>query len=331
MKPLPKARIWLTMAAAAFAMHAGTSVGSTTSPVDYPEKPIRMVVPFSPGGITDLLGRLLADELAKHYGQPVVVENRPGASGHIGAQMVSTSAADGYMLLVGTIGIHAAYKAYSKLAYEPHKSLQPVTIIGYSPNLVLVPTDSRFKTFEQFLEFEKANPGQLNYATAGPGSSTHMVIALYEQMTGARVSYVPYKGSGPALIDLIAGRVDVMFDNMPTGYPHVLSGKLRPLAITSKSRNPIVPDVPTIAEAGVPGYEGTSWFTIAVHKDVPQGVVEKLNADIRTVLSKQNVRDRLGELGLTIIANSSAQAREFFVVETFKWTRVIESSGIQLD
>lgn len=325
-----KARTWTLIAASAFALTAGTAAAATDV-ADFPEKPIRMVVPFAPGGITDLLGRTIADELGKHYGQPVVVENRPGASGHIGAQMVSKAPADGYTLLVGTIGIHAAYSAYSKLGYEPQNALQPVTIIGDSPNIVLVPTESPFQTIDDFLKFEKENQGKLNYATAGPGSSTHMVIALYENMFDTRVSYVPYNGSGPALIDLIAGRVDVMFDNMPTGYPHVVSGRLRPLAITSKTRNPILPDVPTLDEAGVTGYEGTSWFTVAVGSDVPEAIVDKLNDGISTVLAQQNVQDRLGELGLSIIASSPAEAREFFVTETDKWTRVIEASGIKLD
>ena len=330
MKPFSKMRRAALIAAGLFALHAGT-VSATTDVSTFPEKPIRMVVPFAPGGITDLLGRTIADELGKHYGQSVVVENRPGASGHIGAQIVTKAPADGYTLLIGTIGIHAAYTAYSKLPYEPQNTLQPVTIIGDSPNIVLVPEDSQFKTIADFLTFEKANKGELNYATAGPGSSTHMVIALYEQMFGTEVNYVPYNGSGPALIDLIAGRVDVMFDNMPTGYPHVVSGRLRPLAITSKTRSPIIPDVPTLAEAGVAGYEGTSWFTVAVSADVPEVLVDRLNADVRTVLSQQNVQDRLGELGLSVIASSPTEAREFFVTETEKWTRVIEASGIRLD
>ena len=324
-----KAGKWAVAVAGAIALHSSPAVAA--DPSSFPDKPLRMVVPFAPGGITDLLGRTIADELGKHYGQPVVVENRPGASGHIGAQVVSKSAADGYTLLVGTIGIHAAYSAYSTLTYEPHKDLQPVTIIGYSPNIVLVPETSPFQTIDDFLKFEKANPGKLNYATAGPGSSTHMVIALYEQMFDTKVEYVPYNGSGPALIDLIAGRVDVMFDNMPTGYPHVVSGRLRPLAMTSKNRNPILPDVPTLDEAGITGYEGISWFSIAVNDDVPQPIVDKLNQGVRSVLAQQNVQERLGELGLTVIANSPNEAREFFNTETEKWTRVIESSGIKLD
>ena len=327
---LTKARSWAVIATGVLALQMGMA-SAAPDVSKFPEKPIRMVVPFAPGGITDLLGRTIADELGKHYGQPVVVENRPGASGHIGAQVVSKAADDGYTLLIGTIGIHAAYTAYSSLTYEPHKDLQPVTIIGYSPNIVLVPDESPFKTIEQFLEFEKKNPGKLNYATAGPGSSTHMVIALYEQMFDTRVEYVPYNGSGPALIDLIAGRVDVMFDNMPTGYPHVVSGRLRPLAITSKTRNTILPDVPTLEEAGIKDYEGTSWFSVAVNSNVPAEIVDKLNADVRSVLSQENVQHRLGELGLTVIANTPSEARGFFTTETEKWSSVIESSGIKLD
>jgi tripartite-type tricarboxylate transporter receptor subunit TctC len=291
----------------------------------------RLIVPFAPSGITDLLGRIVADELAKLYGNPVVVENRAGASGHIGAQAVSKAAPDGCTLLVGTIGIHAAHKAYKKLSYDPQKELQPVTIIGESPNLVLVPENSQFNTIEEFLAFEKAHPNTLNYAMAGLGSSTHMVVALYEQLYKTKVNYVPYKGSGPALIDLIAGRVDVMFDNMPTGYPHVKSQRLKPLAITSRERHPILPNIPTLAESGIPGYEGTSWFTVSVHADVPAEKVEKLNKDLRTVLSKPEVKDKLGELGVSIVANTHKQAQAFVESETEKWTKVIEDSGLKLD
>ncbi|NYT57545.1 tripartite tricarboxylate transporter substrate binding protein [Alcaligenaceae bacterium] len=330
MKPLFRARIWASSIVAILALQ-GSCVASQTDLNDYPNQPIHMVVPFAPGGITDLLGRLVADQLGTLYTQPVVVENRPGASGHVGANLVSKTEADGYTMLLGTIGIHAAYSSYSKLSYDPVKDLQPAMVLGASPNIVLVPANSRFKTFEELLAYEKAHPGELNYATAGPGSSVHMVTALYEQLIGSKLTYVPYKGSGPALIDMIGERVDVMFDNLPTGYPHVKSGKLRMLAITSKDRHPLIPDTPTIAESGVPGYDAGSWFSVAMDSEVSPAIVNKLSGDIRTVMSTPEMKERLLDMGITLIASTPEEARSTFVSETEKWSKVIESSGIKLD
>ncbi|MGB3287834.1 MAG: tripartite tricarboxylate transporter substrate binding protein [Burkholderiaceae bacterium] len=325
-----KAKLCISALTTTLALLSTPAAGST-DPASYPSKPIRMVVPQPPGGITDLLGRITAEELGKKYGQPLVVENRVGASGHIGAQQVAKGEPDGYTMLLGTIGIHAAYKVYSKLSYDPAKDLQPVTVLGASPNIVVVPANSRFKSFEEVLAYEKAHPGQLNYGTAGPGSSVHMVTALYEQFCGSKLSYVPYKGSGPALIDLIAGRVDVMFDNLPSGYPHVKSGKLRILAITSKDRHPLIPDVPTIAESGLPGYDAGSWFTVAMARDVPKPLIDKVNADLRSVMSTPQIRAKLLDLGITLVANTPEEASSMFVSETKKWTKVIEASNIKLD
>ncbi|MCC2596848.1 tripartite tricarboxylate transporter substrate binding protein [Pusillimonas sp. MFBS29] len=330
MKRTLNPRAWLGGVAAMLALH-GSCAAATADISDYPNQPIRMVVPFSPGGITDLLGRLVADELSQLYEQPVVVENRPGASGHVGANLAAKAEPDGYTLLLGTIGIHAAYSIYSKLAYNPSTDLQPAMVLGASPNIVLVPASSRFKTFGELLDYEKKHPGKLNYATAGPGSSVHMVTALYEQMIDTKLTYVPYKGSGPALIDIIGERVDVMFDNLPTGYPHVQSGKLRMLAITSKDRQPLLPDTPTIAESGIPGYEAGSWFSVALGSDVPEAIVDKISADVRKVMSTPEMQIKLQDMGITLIANTPDEARSMFVSETEKWGKVIESSEIRLD
>lgn len=330
MNILSKARFYLGGVAAMLALQ-GPSIATTPDLADFPRKPMRMVVPFAPGGMTDLLGRIAADELSKLYGQAVVVENRPGASGHVGAHQVAKADPDGYTMLLGTIGIHAAYKSYSKLSYEPEKDLQPLMVLGSSPNIVLVPTNSRFKTFDEVLAYEKASPGELNYATAGPGSSVHMVTALYEQLTDAKLNYISYKGSGPALVDLIAERVDVMFDNLPTGYPHVQSGRLRILAISSKNRHPLIPDVPAIAESGIPEYDAESWFSVAMGSGVPKPIVDKVSADLRSVMSSPQAKAKLLDLGITLVASTPEEARDIFTSETEKWTKVIESANIKLD
>ncbi len=298
---------------------------------DYPSKPIRIVAPFAPGGAVDILARLIAERLGPLYGHSIIVENRPGASGHVGAQLVAKSTGDGYTLMVGTIGIHAAYKSYSKLTYDPTKELQPIMVIGESPNIVVVPANSSAKTFTEFLAHAKANPGKVNYASAGPGSSIHMVTALFELASGARMNHVPYKGSGPALIDLISGQVDVMFDNMSSGMPHVQGGKLRVLAVTGPKRDPRLPDVPTIAEAGVPGYAGTSWFTLAAPASMPAALVERINRDVQKVLSSPEVIARYNQLGINYSPNTAAEAAAYFRSETLKWNRVIEAAKLQLD
>jgi tripartite-type tricarboxylate transporter receptor subunit TctC len=298
---------------------------------DYPNKSIRLVVPFAPAGATDILGRIVSERLAPVYGQSVIVDNKPGASGHLGAQIVAKAPGDGYTLLVGTIGIHAAHASYRKLNYNPATELQPVMILGEAPNLVLVPANSPYKTFADFLADAKANPGKINYASAGPGSSVHMVTALFELASGVKLNHVPYKGSGPALIDLIGGQVQVMFDNMSSGMPHVQGGKLRALAVTGPRRDPRFPNVPTIAEAGVPGYSGTSWFTLAAPASMPPALVDKLNKDVQRVLASPEVVARYDKLGINYSPNTPAEAAAFFKSETVKWNRVIEAANLQLD
>ncbi|MDH4135017.1 MAG: tripartite tricarboxylate transporter substrate binding protein [Gammaproteobacteria bacterium] len=298
---------------------------------DYPNKPIRLVAPFAPGGAVDILARIIAEQLGTQYGQSIVVDNKPGASGHVGAQLVAKAPGDGYTLMVGTIGIHAAYKSYSKLTYDPANELQPVMVIGESPNVVLVPVNSKYQTFADFLADARAHPGRINYASAGAGSSVHMVTELFQLAIGQRMNHVPYKGSGPALVDLIGGQVDVMFDNLSSGLPQVRGGKLRALAVTGPKRDARLPDVPTIAEAGVPGYSGTSWFTLAAPASMPAALVEKLNQDVQKVLASPEVVARYDKMGMNYAPNSPAEAAAFFKSETAKWTRVIEAAKLKLD
>jgi len=307
------------------------ALASSVMAQDYPSRAIHLVVPFAPAGAADIIGRIVSERLAPIYGQSIVVDNKPGASGHLGAQQVAKAPGDGYTLLVGTIGIHAAYASYRKLGYEPAKELQPVMILGESPNLVLVPAASPYRTFSDFLADAKANPGKINYASAGPGSSVHMVTALFELASGTRLNHVPYKGSGPALIDLMGGQVQVMFDNMSSGMPHVQSGKLRALAVTGPRRDPRFPNVPTIAEAGVPGYSGTSWFTLAAPASMPAALVEKINKDVQRALSAPESVERFDKLGITYSPNTPAEAAAYFRSETIKWNRVIEAAKLQLD
>lgn len=315
--------VWTLLAAslAAGAAHAQ----------DYPNKPVRLVVPLAAAGAADILGRLVGERLTTAWGQTVVVDNKPGASGHVGAQIVARAPGDGYTLMVGTIGIHAAYGSYRKLPYDPAKELQPVLILGEAPNIVVVPANSPYRTFADFLADARANPGKVSYATAGPGSSVHMVTALFELATGVKMNHIPYKGSAPALTDLIGGQVQVMFDNMSSSMAQIKSGKLRALAVTTARRDPRFPEVPTVAESGVPGYSGTSWFTVAAPSTLPAAQVDKINKDLQKVLALPEVVARYDALGMNYTPNTPAEAAAFFRSETIKWNRVIEAAKLQLD
>jgi tripartite-type tricarboxylate transporter receptor subunit TctC len=293
--------------------------------------PMRMVVPFAAGGTADVLGRIVAQQLGALTGNAVVVENRPGSGGNIGADVVAHGPSDGSVLLLGTIGIHAASKIYRSLPYDPDKDLQPVTILAEVPNVLIVHPAVPAKDVKEFVALAKEKPGSLNFGSAGNGSSTHMIAELFKLKAGVNLTHVPYRGSAPALNDLIAGQIQVMLENLPTALPFIQSGSVRALGVTSATRSPTLPSLPTIEEAGVPGYEATAWFTIAVAGSVPPEVVEKLNADIRKVLAEPDVIERFKALGAVIVGNSVADAKAFFVSETAKWNNVIETAHIKID
>jgi tripartite-type tricarboxylate transporter receptor subunit TctC len=293
--------------------------------------PMRMIVPFAAGGTADVLGRIVAQQLGTLIGNTVVVENRPGSGGNIGADVVAHGPDDGSVLLLGTIGIHAASKIYRSLPFDPDKELQPVTILAEVPNVLIVNPSVPAKDVKEFIALAKDKPGSLNFGSAGNGSSTHMIAELFKLKAGVNLTHVPYRGSAPALNDLIAGQIQVMLENLPTALPFIQAGSVRALGVTSATRSPSLPDVPTIAEAGVPGYEATAWFTIAVAGSVPPATVEKLNADIRKVLAEPGVIERFKSLGAVIVGNSVADAKAYFVSETAKWNNVIETAHIKID
>lgn len=291
----------------------------------------RMVVPFPAGGTADVLGRIVAQQLGVLNGGQVVVENRPGSGGIIGAETVARGPSDGSVLLLGTIGIHAASKIYRSLPYDPDKDLQPVTILAEVPNVLIVHPSVPAKDVQQFLALARAKPGALNFGSAGNGSSTHMIAELFKLKAKVDLTHIPYRGSAPALNDLVAGQIQVMVENLPTALPFIQNGNVRALGVTSATRSASLPDVPTIAEAGVPGYEATAWFTIAVASSVPPATVEKLNSDIRKILQQPETIERFKALGAVIVGNSVADARAFFVSETAKWNDVIETAHIKVD
>ncbi|NIK49723.1 Bug family tripartite tricarboxylate transporter substrate binding protein [Variibacter gotjawalensis] len=292
---------------------------------------MKIVVPFAAGGTADVLGRIVAQQLGAINGSQVIVENRPGGGGNIGAETVARGPSDGSTLLLGTIGIHAASKIYRSLPYDPAKDLQPVTILAEVPNALIVHPSIAAKDVKEFLALAKKEPGAINFGSAGNGSSTHMIAELFKLKADAKLTHVPYRGSGPALNDLVAGQIQAMFENLPTALPFIENGNVRVLGVTSSTRSPSLPNVPTIAEAGVPGYDATAWFTIAVASTVSGAVVEKLNADIRRILQQPETIERFKKLGAVIVGNSVTDARTFFATETTKWNGVIDAAGIRLD
>jgi tripartite-type tricarboxylate transporter receptor subunit TctC len=297
----------------------------------FPSRPIRIVVPFSPGGTGDILARVMGRGLGTLYGQQVVIDSRPGAGGHIGAELVAKSPPDGYTLVLGTIGIHAAYAIYKKLPYDPAKDLQPVTVIAALPNVVIVHPSVPVTTIAEFVTYAKAHPGAINFGSAGNGSSTHMAGELFKLAAGVELTHVPYRGSAPALNDVIAGQIQAMFENLPTTPPHIRAGEVRALAVTGPRRAPVLPDVPSIVEAGLPDAEATAWFTLAAPAGLPKPVLDKLSADLMGLIGGPEVRAQIRALGAEPVGDTPEHAAQFCATERAKWTRVIVGAGITGD
>jgi tripartite-type tricarboxylate transporter receptor subunit TctC len=295
----------------------------------YPAKPIRLVVPFAPGGSTDIFARMVADRLGASFGEPVLVENRAGASGNIGADAVAKSAPDGYTLLMATTGVMSINQAlYKNLTYDAAKELEPVAFVASITNVLIVASDSALKSVADVLATARRAPGQLSFASSGAGSSTHMSAELFKSMAGVNLLHVPYKGSGPAMLDLISGRVSLMFENMPGAVPHIKAGKVRALAQTGLKRTPPLLDVPTVAEAGVAGYESLSWSGIALPAGVPRDIVARLNREINTILAHPEMRQKLAEQGAEAIGGPPEAFAQHVQRERDKWSAVVKSAAI---
>lgn len=319
----------------ATAAAAGAAAWAAARPAgaqqDWPSKPMRIVVPFTAGGSSDVQARMLAERLSRLYGQPVVVDNRPGAGGHIGGKAVVDAAADGYTLLFGSIGLHATYGVYKKLPYNPAADLKVVTVVAEMPHVVVAHPGVAAADLRQLAALARQQPGSLNFGSAGVGSSVHMIGELYKLRADAPLTHVPYRGSSAALNDLLGGQIQLMFENPPTVLAHVRSGKLKALAVTGKTRSPALPEVPTAAEAGIAGYEATSWTTVAVGSKVPDAIADRLNADIRKVVSAAEFRQGLQEQGMAPVASARDAATRFIAAEKQRWDEVILKGGISAE
>jgi len=297
----------------------------------YPNKPVRIVVPYPPGGTTDILARLTAARLTESMGQPFVVENRPGASGGIGSQAVAKSAPDGYTLVMATISSHGIVSAISKLPYDPVKDFSPVTVIGSTPNVILVHPDLPAKNLAELLKLAREKPGKLNFGSTSPGGSPHMSAELLKMMAKVDMVHIPYKGAGPMLTDLIGGQIQIGFDNLPSSMGHIKSGKVRAVAVTTTKRWPGTPDVPTVAESGVPGYEVSGWFGLLAPAGTPKPVIDALYRAASAMLKQPDVQKQMLELGAEPGGNTPDAFGKQIAAEVEKWKKVVAVTGVKVE
>ncbi len=298
---------------------------------DLPPRPVRMVVPYAPGGTTDILARLLAQHFQAEFGQPLIIETRPGAGGTLGTAQVAASPPDGTTLVMGTPGTHATSTAlYPNLPYAPARDFAPVVLVANVPNVVVVNPSLPVSDIAGLIAAAKARPGSINYGSAGSGATTHLSGELFRMMTGAQIVHVPYRGSGAALIDLQAGQVQMMFENLPGAIGLVREGRLQALAVTSPRRVAAAPELPTVAEAGVPGYSVVSWFAIFAPAGTPAPVVSRLNQGFRRILGMPEVRSRLVDLGAEPADGPPEELARLVTEETERWTRVIREARITI-
>jgi len=303
----------------------------------WPNKPVRIVVPFAPGGTTDILARALAPELSRAFGQQFIVDNKPGAGGNVGAEQVAKSAPDGYTLLMGTVGTHGINQSlYPKLPFDPIKDFAPITLVAGVPNvLVMNPAKAeaeRINSVADLIRYAKAHPGKLNMASSGNGTSIHLSGELFKSMTGTFMLHFPYRGSGPALLDLIGGTMDLMFDNLPSAMPQIKAGKLKALAVTSAQRSAALPDLPTIAEAGpVKGFDASSWFGLLAPAGTPADIVNRVQQESAKALGTPALKERLLSQGAIPSGMAPGEFAAYIAAETKKWAQVVKVSGAKVD
>ena len=330
MRRLSRRRLLITAAAVAFAPLPALAQSA------WPNKPVRIVVPFAPAGTTDILARALAPELSRAFGQPFIIENKPGAGGNLGADLVAKSG-DGHTLLMGTVGTHAINPAlYARMPYDHVKDFVPVTLVAGVPNvLVMNPAKAEalgIKSVPDLIRVAKASPGKLNMASSGNGTSIHLAGERFKSMTGTYLVHFPYRGSGPALLDLIGGNMDLMFDNLPSAMPHIKAGKIKALAVTSAERSAALPELPTVAEAGpLKGFEASSWFGLLAPAGTPAEVVNRLQQETAKALATPALKERLQAQGAVPSGMSPADFTKFIAAETKKWAAVVKASGATVD
>lgn len=308
------------------------SASAHAQTASFPERPVTIVVPYLPGGTPDIMARLLGPELTKLWGQAVVVENRAGANGQIGSSSVAKANPDGYTMVLGTTATHVVNGLlYSSTPYDGIKDFAPVAMIGTLSNVLVVNPEVPAQNVTELVELLKANPDKYNYGSGGNGSSNHLAAEMFKTMTGVSITHVPYKSAAPAMIGLLAGETAMIFENVSTAIPHIQSGALRPLGVTSAQGSPVLPDVPSIHEAGVPGYDMSFWYGLLAPAGTDPELVKKINADIHKVLENPEVRSKLEERGVDISKGTAEEFAEYMSAEVPKWTELVEASGAKID
>ncbi|MFX1678001.1 tripartite tricarboxylate transporter substrate binding protein [Mitsuaria sp. CC2] len=297
----------------------------------YPDRPVRLIVPYAPGGSADIVARLISDEWGKALGRPLVVENKAGAGGNVGVAEVAKSAGDGYTIGLQTVSLAINPALTPKMPYDTLKDLAPIGMVASSQHVLVVNEQVPAKTVKELVALAKSRPGKLSYASAGTGSTFHMSAELFKAVAGVSIVHIPYRGGGPALSDTIGGQVEMSFPVLSAAQGHVQSGKLRALGVTGPKRSPLMPDVPTIAEAGVPGYSFETWFMVFAPAATPRPVIDKLNATLHAVLTSQAVKDRMAKEGFESTPSTAAQARARLEKELPQWAKLVKERGITAD
>jgi tripartite-type tricarboxylate transporter receptor subunit TctC len=297
----------------------------------FPVKPIRIIVAYTPAGTTDILARAVGQKMGEAWGQPVIVDNRPGAAGNIGTELAAKANPDGHTLVMGTAGSHGInVSLYRKLGWHPVKDFAPVSLVAMVPNIMVVNNGLPVRNVKEFIAHVRANPGKLSYGSPGSGSTAHLSMELFKSMTGTSMVHIPYKGSAGVLTDVMAGQIAVTIDNMPPYIPQVKAGKIRALAVSTGKRSSAMADLPTIAEAGVPGYEAGAWFGLLAPAGTPKQVVDKLSAETARILKLPDVSRRISELGAEPVGSTPEQFAELIKTEIAKWAKVIKDANVEL-
>jgi len=310
----------------------GVLLATAAGAQSYPTKPVRIVAPFPPGGVADVLARAIQPGLQEALGQQVVIDNKPGAGGNIGAEIVARAEPDGYTLLLASAGILTINEfLYSKMPFDTATAFAPITVVGDMPNIVVVNPKTAINTLKELIDRAKDLPGKLNFGSAGNGTTTHLAIVLLEQAAGIRLAHVPYKGAAPAVQDLVAGQIDGLVDNPPLVIGHIRSGAIKALAWAAPQRMAILPDVPTAAEAGLPGFEASSWFALIAPAGTPKEIVARLNAEMAKILRDPKMVEQFAQRGVRLVGNSVEEFTAFIPKERARWVDIVKVSGVKLE